>query len=126
VCAELSPDTIVVTPPRPRRDSKPISTLFVGATVLDQLDDLLLSRSQNGRARLEHCRHGIDGNNEVLVWLLTDRRISRVTPPAVRALCARTRPRGRVRWRSAAARARVHRFAPRARIRRGGASASSR
>src|SRR4029450_2159653 len=124
--AELLPEDIAVRLRRPWRDAKPLSNLFVGATVRDQLDDLLLSRSQNGRARLEHRRHGIDGNNEVLVWLLPDRRISRVTPPAVRALCARTRPRGRVRWRSAAARARARRFAPRARIRRAGAFASSR
>jgi hypothetical protein len=105
---------------------RPLPNLFVGATVRDQLDDLLLSRSQNGRARLEHRRHGIDGNNEVLVWLLTDRRISRLTPPAVRAPSARTRPRAPARSRSATARARARRFAPAARTRRAGVSASSR
>src|SRR4029450_11927184 len=78
----LLPENIAVRLRRPWRDAKPLSNLFVGATVRDQLDDLLLSRSQNGRARLEHRRHGIDGNNEVLVWLLTDRRIAVVMPTA--------------------------------------------
>jgi hypothetical protein len=122
---ELLPQDIAMRFRRPWRDAEPLSNLFVGATCRDQLDDLLLSRSQNGRARLQHRRHGLDGNKVVPAWLLTERSISTITPPAARALAVRTTPHGPVRWRSAAALARALRYARGARIRRAGASASS-
>ena len=124
--AELLPQDIAMRLRRPWRDAEPLSNLLVGATGRDQLDDLLLSRSQNGRARLQHRRHSRDANKIVFSWLLTERRISAVTPPEARARAARTPPRALFRWRSAAARARARRFGPATRIRRAGASASSR
>ena len=65
---------------RPWRDAEPLSNLFVGATGRDELHDLLLSRSQNGRALLHRRRHGRDANNGVLACQLPKRRIWRPTP----------------------------------------------
>jgi hypothetical protein len=122
---ELLPQDIAMRLRRPWRDSKPLPNFVVGATSRDQLDDLLLSRSQNGRAPLQHRRHSLDGNKVVRAWLLTERSISTITPPGARARGARTTPHGRVRSQSAAARGRGPRSAPAVRTRRVGASASS-
>jgi len=123
--AELLPQDIAMRLRRPWRDSKPLSNFFVGATSRDQLDNLLLSRSQNGRVRLQHRRHSLDGNKVVHAWLLSERSISTITPPGARARAARTTPHGHARLRSAAARARGPRSGPGARTRRASASASS-
>jgi hypothetical protein len=122
---ELLAQDIAMRLRRPWRDAQPLSNFLIGAACRDQLDDLLLSRSQNGRARLQHRRHSPDGNKLVNDCLSTKRRISPITPPAIPARGERTTPRGRARWRQAAARARERRFAPRARTRLAGVSASS-
>ena len=133
--AELLTQDVAVRLRRPWRDAEPLSNLFVGAAGRDQLDDLFLSWSQNGRPLLQHRRHGRDANNAVPAWLLPERRISRLTPlrsrrtvlrrPAGQAGGARTTPRAHARWPAAVGRARARRFAPAARTRHAGGSASS-
>ena len=61
------------------RDAEPLSNLLVRATCRNQLHDLLLTRSQRGRA-LQHRRHGRDANNVVSERLLAIWRNSNVTP----------------------------------------------
>jgi len=73
--AELLPQDVTMGLRRPWRDAEPLSNLFVGATGRDQLYDLLLSQSQNGRALLHRRRHGRDANNGVLACQLPERRI---------------------------------------------------
>src|SRR2546421_11387471 len=129
--AELLPQDVAMRLRRPWRDAEPLSNLFVRVPGRAQLDDLLLSRSHNGRACLQHRRHSPDGNKGVLSWLLTKkaylaRYAERITRRAAPAHAAQTKPHARARSRSAAARARGRRSAPAARTRRAGASASSR
>jgi hypothetical protein len=95
--AELLPQDIAMRLRRPWRDAEPLSNLFVRIAGRDQLDDLLLSWSQNGRARLQHRRHGPDANKDVLSWLLPERRISSVTPKALRGGQYRLAPHERGR-----------------------------
>src|SRR5205814_3083578 len=95
--AELLPQDIAMRLRRPWRDAEPLSNLFVRVPGRDQLDDLLLSRSQNGRGRLQHRRHSPDGNKGVLSWLLTKRRIWPATPNASRGGQHRLTPHERSR-----------------------------